>query len=104
MTLVSPEVRYRVIFIARTLGSRLASRNRRSTEVVTGTLTTQVRFKGAVVLRDLIPDFEFKPGRWSVDTFMRLPDSAETGVYALEIHFEEGSVQVDESLTFGVDG
>ena len=33
MTLVSPEVRYSVILIARTFGSRLASRRNRSTEV-----------------------------------------------------------------------
>lgn len=75
-----------------------------TTEVVTGTLTTQVRFKGRVVMREQVPGFEFKPGRWSVDTFVRLPDDAETGVYALEIRFNEGSVSLAESLTFGVDG
>lgn len=75
-----------------------------TTEVVTGTLTTQVRFKGRVVMRDRVPGFEFKPGRWRVDTFVRLPEDAETGVYALEIRFDDGSVSLTESLTFGVDG
>jgi hypothetical protein len=77
---------------------------RTATEVVSGTLTTQVRFKGRVVMRDRVAGFEFKPGRWSVDTFVRLPEDAETGVYALEIRFHRGGVRVDESLTFGVDG
>jgi hypothetical protein len=74
------------------------------TEVVTGTLTTRVRFKGEVVLDEQIPDFEIKPGRWRVDAFVRLPEAAESGVYALEIHFQQGRVRMDESLTFGVDG
>lgn len=74
-----------------------------TTDVVTGTLITQVRFKGHIVMRDQSPGFEFKPGRWSVDTFVRLPKDAETGIYALEIRFHEGNVNVDESLTFGVD-
>ena len=75
----------------------------RRTEVVVGTLTTRVRFKGSVVLRESIPDFEIKPGRWSVDAFVRLPENAESGVYALEVEFERGRVRFDESLTFGVD-
>lgn len=77
---------------------------RSSTEVVSGELTTRVRFKGAVLLTERIPGFEFKPGRWSVDAFVRLPKAAEKGVYALEIRFEKGPVHLDESLTFGVDG
>ncbi len=77
---------------------------RRSTEVVTGTLTTQVRFRGRVVVRERVPDFEFKPGRWSVDSFVKLPEAAEAGIYALEIRFEGGPVRLAESLTFGVDG
>jgi len=75
-----------------------------ATEVLSGTLTTQVRFKGRIVMRDRVPGYEFKPGRWRVDTFVRLPEDAETGVYALEIRFEEGNVRLAESLTFGVDG
>jgi hypothetical protein len=75
-----------------------------ATAVVTGTLTTRVRFKGQVVKLEEIPDFEFKPGRWRVDAFVRLPESAEPGVYALEIHFAEGNVRINQSLTFGVDG
>jgi hypothetical protein len=75
-----------------------------ATEVVKGVLITQVRFKGRIVMRDDDPSFEFKPGRWSVDTFVRLPADAETGVYALEVLFHEGNVRLDESLIFGVDG
>ncbi len=62
-----------------------------------------MRFKGEVVLIDRVAGFEIKPGRWSVDSSVRLPETAETGVYALEVHFHEGTVRLDESLTFGVD-
>ena len=76
---------------------------KRPTEVVMGTLTTRVRFKGEVILEDAVSDFELKPGRWRVDSVVRLPEAAETGVYALEIHFAEGNVRMNQSLTFGVD-
>jgi hypothetical protein len=75
-----------------------------ATAVVTGTLTTRVRFKGEVVLLEEISGFEFKPGRWRVDSFVVLPPEAEPGVYALEVHFAEGNVLLNQSLTFGVDG
>ena len=74
------------------------------TEVVIGPLTTRVRFKGEVILDERIADFELKPGRWQVDAFVRLPEHAEPGVYALEIQFDRGRIRLNESLTFGVDG
>ena len=73
------------------------------TAVVPGELTTRIVFKGRDLVVDSIPDFEIKPGRWIVDAFVRLPESAETGVYALEIGFASEAIRFAESVTFGVE-
>lgn len=73
------------------------------TEVVSGTLTTRIRFKGRVIVSDRVRGFELKPGRWIVDAFVRLPDDAEMGIYALEVVFQSRSVKMDERITFGVE-
>jgi hypothetical protein len=75
----------------------------RPTEVVRGTLVTRIRFKGRVIVREELDRFELKPGRWIVDAFVRLPDSAEVGIYALEVLFESRAVRLEERITFGVD-
>jgi hypothetical protein len=75
----------------------------RPTEVVSGTLTTRIRFKGRVIVRERLDAFELKPGRWIVDAFVRLPESAEAGIYALEVIFDGGEVHLDERITFGVE-
>jgi hypothetical protein len=75
------------------------------TEVIEGTLVTRIRFKGEAIATETLDPFEIKPGRWIVDAFITLPESAEEGVYALELRFrsEASEVEIDESLTFGVD-
>ena len=75
------------------------------TGVVEGTLVTLIRFKGKPIATETLDPFEIKPGRWIVDAFIALPESAEVGVYALELHFtsETSEIELDESVTFGVD-
>ena len=75
----------------------------RPTEVIEGTLVTRFRHKGRVLRSDPLSNFEIKPGRWSVDAFIRVPPGAETGVYALEIAFRSSTLRFEESLEFGVD-
>lgn len=74
----------------------------RPTAVVAGRLRTQIRFRGEPIVRETTEAYELKPGRWIVDAEVGLPDSAEPGVYAYELHFEGGPVRFDESLTFVV--
>lgn len=76
----------------------------RPTEVVAGTLSTRIRFKGRAIVRDQVEAYELRPGRWVVDAFVTLPEDAEPGVYAYEVDFESRSVRFDERLTFVVDG
>jgi hypothetical protein len=75
------------------------------TDVVAGTLVTLIRFKGKPIVTETLESFEIKPGRWIVDAFITLPEDAEEGVYALELRFtsESAEIEIDESLTFGVD-
>jgi hypothetical protein len=77
---------------------------RHVTEVVPGTLDTRIRYKGQVIVDDKVKDYEIKPGRWIVDSLVHLPESAETGVYALEVEFRSPTLRMDEKATFGVEG
>ena len=62
----------------------MCPRNR--TEVIAGTLTTRVLFKGRVIVTDAEPH-ELKPGRWRKDQSVQLPASAGAGVYSLDLEF-----------------
>ncbi len=74
----------------------------RSTQVVRGLLRTRVRFKGSPIVRQADDGYELKPGRWTVDSFIRLPEMAEPGIYAYEIEFESPKVRFEKSLIFVV--
>ena len=74
----------------------------RSTEVVAGTLSTRIRFKGHPIVRETVEAYEIKPGRWVVDAFVALPAEAEAGIYAYEIQFENPKLAFEKSLTFVV--
>jgi len=58
-----------------------------ASEVINGTLHTEIRVKGKAVYRDSVKQ-ELQPGRWRVDTFITLPEQAELGMYALATRFE----------------
>lgn len=73
------------------------------TEVVTGRLTTRIRYRGKSQVIEEIPRYELKPGRWVVDAFILLPEDAEAGVYALELVFDSKSIRFKKSITFGVE-
>src|SRR5262245_19799182 len=75
----------------------------RLTGVVTGLFQTRILHRGKVIVEDRKPNYDLKPGRWVIDTFVRLPQSAETGVYAMEFAFHSPGVSFARSLTFAVD-
>ena len=74
-----------------------------ATQVVTGTLSTRSRFRGAAIVRDEVADYEIRPGRWIVDAFVTVPEHADPGVYAYEIEFQSADLRFDERMTFVVD-
>jgi hypothetical protein len=46
-----------------------------------------------VVFEDIIRNFEVRPGKWSVDAFITIPEKAEPGPYSVEATFSAGRVQ-----------
>ena len=51
---------------------------------IQGKIIRTVLFKGETVFQD-ITNYEFKPGTWTVDTFINIPYSAQSGVYAVDV-------------------
>lgn len=51
-------------------------------------LVRRVIFGGRVLFEDRDVNFEVKPGRWTVDTFVGIPAGASPGRYALEVFFD----------------
>jgi hypothetical protein len=72
------------------------------TEVVTGRLSTRIRFKGSPIVVEQLPEWDLKPGRWVVDAMVALPENAEPGIYTYELQFESEPVVFEKSLTFVV--
>ena len=72
------------------------------TEVVEGRLSEQIRFKGALIHREIRERYELRPGRWVVDATVELPGDAEAGVYAYEMEFESGRASFRRSVSFVV--
>ncbi len=59
----------------------------RISEVISGKLYTRIHFKGKTVHTD-VKKQDLQPGRWLIQSFIKLPDHAEPGIYALEARFE----------------
>ena len=76
----------------------------RRTGVVTGKFQTRILHRGKVIVEDSKPRYDLKPGRWVIDTFVRLPQSAEVGLYAVEFAFQSGPVSFSRSIDFAVEG
>ncbi len=74
------------------------------TEVVSGQLSTRIRFKGRPIVKQTEDRYEIKPGRWVVDTLVELPEAAEPGVYAYELDFEGDELRFERGVTFVVRG
>ncbi len=56
------------------------------TESIDGKLTTRILHKARPLKTDEIP-FSIEEGRWVMNTFITLPESAESGAYALDVRF-----------------
>jgi hypothetical protein len=72
------------------------------TAVVSGTLHTRILFRGRAVVSER-DRYEFKPGRWVVDAFVRVPEQAERGIYSMELDFESASLRFEDRYTFLVE-
>jgi hypothetical protein len=70
------------------------------TEVVSGDLTTRIRFKGEPIVHSTEEHYEILPGRWVMDAFVEIPEGAEAGVYAYEVAFSGPGLEFEKVLTF----
>jgi hypothetical protein len=71
--------------------------------VVTGRLDTRILYRGKPVINQRDSSYDIKPGRWVVDTFVRLPKNAGAGVYAFELKFRGAKLRFEKTLSFAVD-
>lgn len=73
------------------------------TKVVRGRLETRILFRGRAIVREADARFEIKPGRWTVDTFIQVPEQAEVGIYALQVEFHSPKLHFERRASFAVD-
>ncbi len=71
-------------------------------QVIRGKLTRSISYKSEVIFQDVTRDFEFKPGKWSIDAFITIPAEAEPGVYSLEAKLTGTKQNFSKSLHFVV--
>ncbi len=71
--------------------------------IVRGKLTRAIYYQGHPVLTDDMENFEFKPGRWSVDAFIKVAPQAPPGNYSLTTTFNAGGIEIEESESFIVE-
>ena len=74
-----------------------------STGVVTGNMETRIMHRGSAVVHEKDAAYDLKPGRWVIDSFVRLPEGAEVGIYAFELEFASSDVNFDRTMTFAVE-
>jgi hypothetical protein len=70
-------------------------------ETVQGRLERRVYFKGNRVFDDS-GNFAFRPGKWDVDAFIKVPPEAAPGTYRFELFFGSKVVTIKKSLDFAV--
>jgi len=73
----------------------------RPTGVVAGQLHTRVLFEGKTILEEVV-DEKLRPGRWVLDSFIRLPQDAAPGLYAMDVRFESAQGDLEDRVDFVV--
>jgi len=73
------------------------------TAVVAGTLDTVILHRGRPIVRDEDANFELKPGRWVIDSFVSIPRQAAAGIYAVELAFRGGDLSFEERRSFAIE-
>ncbi len=53
-------------------------------KVVPARLARSILYKGNIIFQDVTDNYELKPGRWSVDAFVKVAEQAQAGVYSLQ--------------------
>jgi hypothetical protein len=65
---------------------------------LSGVLRTRVYRGRDLILSDSVPNFRVKPGRWTVDANIHVPQGAAEGLYMVRLDFAAGAVSFDGSV------
>lgn len=68
---------------------------------VAGRIIRTLLFRGTPLSQDVTP-YEFKPGTWEIDAFLRVPADAKSGVYGIQTVLEAGVKTVHMTCSFVV--
>jgi hypothetical protein len=71
-------------------------------EVVSARLSRSILYKGDIIFNDVIDNYELKPGRWSVDAFVKVAEQAQPGVYSLQLTLSNGNLDIAVDTGFVV--
>jgi hypothetical protein len=69
---------------------------------VRGILTRRVRTGGEVIWNDVGSNYDLKPGKWVVDFFLTIPQTAVAGPYEFEIDFGTDKLLFRDTKSFTV--
>jgi len=72
------------------------------TDVLSGRMVTRILYKGKPILNESVAR-DLQPGRWVVDSFVKLPSDATPGIYALETEFKSKRGGFSSRATFLVE-
>ena len=80
---------------------RYALCNPDPSRTIAGRIVRILLFRGAPLSRDITP-YEFKPGTWEIDVFIRVPLDADSGVYGIQTVLEAGPKTIQRVCSFAV--
>ena len=69
---------------------------------IVGTLRTRIYYNGEVVWNDVDKTFDIRPGRWTFDTFIKVPNTALSGKYQIDLDFRSSHIRFKNSEHFVV--
>jgi hypothetical protein len=69
---------------------------------LSGVLRTRVYRGRDLILSDSVSNFRAKPGRWTVDANIHVPQGAAEGLYTVRLDFAAGAVSFDDSVRLTV--
>ena len=87
------EIQHRFVYAACTSSDQ---------QLIKGTLSRKIYYRGRAVFQDTTPNFEIKPGRWIVNAVVAIPLKVKLGNYDFELTISSPTTTVKKNLPFVV--
>ncbi|MFO1434470.1 MAG: hypothetical protein U1F76_31045 [Candidatus Competibacteraceae bacterium] len=96
-TIIGPgkEFNHRLVYI-------FCPRSKKS-KPISGALYRRIYFQGRLVFEDVSKNYQFKPGKWSVDAFITVPPEIKTGNYALVVIFKTKNIDLQKNTSLVIE-